>query len=135
MRFIWARPKRCRESGCQNSSPRSFYELVARATFGTIAGQEPERGRLLVGLLSIAQEAICVLPAPPLAGTSASTCLAVEWKYLHRKTHHQDCADPWGLQAKTRCTYNEATMSTGVLVPIEEYLNTSYSPDCEYVDG
>jgi len=26
-------------------------------------------------------------------------------------------------------------MSTGVLVPIEEYLNTSYSPDCEYVDG
>lgn len=24
---------------------------------------------------------------------------------------------------------------TGVLVPVEEYLNTTYHPDCEYVDG
>lgn len=26
-------------------------------------------------------------------------------------------------------------MATGVLVSVEEYLKTSYSPDCDYVDG
>jgi Uma2 family endonuclease len=26
-------------------------------------------------------------------------------------------------------------MATGTLVSVEEYLNTSYSPDCDYVDG
>ncbi len=26
-------------------------------------------------------------------------------------------------------------MATGTLVTVEEYLNTSYSPDCDYVDG
>jgi Uma2 family endonuclease len=26
-------------------------------------------------------------------------------------------------------------MQSGTLVPVEEYLHTSYSPDCEYVDG
>ena len=26
-------------------------------------------------------------------------------------------------------------MSTGIVVPVSEYLATSYSPDCEYVDG
>ena len=26
-------------------------------------------------------------------------------------------------------------MTTGTLVSVEEYLNTSYSPDCDYVDG
>src|SRR6185369_8413989 len=26
-------------------------------------------------------------------------------------------------------------METGTLVSVQEYLNTSYSPDCEYVDG
>lgn len=28
-----------------------------------------------------------------------------------------------------------ASMATGSLVSIEEYLNTSYRPDCDYVDG
>ena len=26
-------------------------------------------------------------------------------------------------------------MSVAALIPVEQYLNTSYSPDCEYVDG
>ena len=26
-------------------------------------------------------------------------------------------------------------MATGTVVPLEEYLNTSYEPDCEYLDG
>jgi Uma2 family endonuclease len=26
-------------------------------------------------------------------------------------------------------------MATGIAVPVEEYLRTSYEPDCEYVDG
>ena len=26
-------------------------------------------------------------------------------------------------------------MATGTLVTVEDYLNTSYSPDCDYVDG
>jgi hypothetical protein len=26
-------------------------------------------------------------------------------------------------------------MATNVLVPVSEYLSTSYSPDCDYVDG
>jgi Uma2 family endonuclease len=26
-------------------------------------------------------------------------------------------------------------MATGTIVPLEEYLRTSYEPDCEYVDG
>ena len=26
-------------------------------------------------------------------------------------------------------------MATTSFVPVEEYLNTSYEPDCEYVDG
>jgi len=26
-------------------------------------------------------------------------------------------------------------MPTGALVSVEEYLNTSYDPDCDYVDG
>ena len=26
-------------------------------------------------------------------------------------------------------------MSTKVIVPLSEYLDTSYHPDCEYVDG
>ena len=26
-------------------------------------------------------------------------------------------------------------MATGTIVPLEEYLHTSYEPDCEYVDG
>ena len=26
-------------------------------------------------------------------------------------------------------------MAAGVLIPVEEYLRTSYRPDCDYVDG
>jgi hypothetical protein len=26
-------------------------------------------------------------------------------------------------------------MATNVLIPVSEYLKTSYSPDCDYVDG
>ena len=26
-------------------------------------------------------------------------------------------------------------MATNTLIPVSEYLNTSYSPDCDYVDG
>ena len=30
--------------------------------------------------------------------------------------------------------YSEA-MQTGTIIPVEEYLATDYSPDCDYVDG
>src|SRR5207244_9205938 len=77
--------------------------------------------------------------APTLAGKTASSIRSsttARFFAIRSRCRQASCIRTATSSSRICCLRRYAeTMATGTLVSVEEYLSTSYRPDCDYIDG